>query len=271
MTFPDQYNAPPSSTSQSIMSTVAPLPAHQKFVWPHGKKCAVSLSFDDARVSQVDAGLPILRRHGVRATFYVIMGNVEQRLAGWRAAVAAGHEIGNHTVTHPCSGNFIFSRATALENRTLADMERDLDEATAKIQDQLGVTPTTFAYPCGQTWVGRGEELQSYVPLVARKFAVGRGFKQESDNDPAFCDLAQVAGTDFDRQSFEQLSTLVINAAEHGRWLVLAGHDVGTEGNQSVAKNVLDEFCRYCLDPANGVWIDTVATVGAYVRKVREG
>ncbi|MCC7192818.1 MAG: polysaccharide deacetylase family protein [Phycisphaeraceae bacterium] len=253
------------------MSTVAPLPSHQKFTWPNGKRCAVSLSFDDARVSQVDTGLPILRCHGVRATFYVIMSNVEQRLAGWRAAVDAGHEIGNHTVTHPCSGNFIFSRATALENRTLADMERDLDDATSQIQARLSVTPTTFAYPCGQTWVGRGEELQSYVPLVARKFAVGRGFKQESDNDPAFCDLAQVAGTDFDRQPFEQLSALVLKAAEHGRWLVLAGHDVGTEGKQSVAKNVLDEFCRYCLDPANGVWIDTVATVGAYVRKIREG
>ena len=40
--------------------------------WPEGKKTALSLTFDDARLSQVDQGLPLLDAYGVKATFYVL-------------------------------------------------------------------------------------------------------------------------------------------------------------------------------------------------------
>ena len=139
------------------------------------------------------------------------------------------------------------------------------------IRATLGVKPVSFAYPCGQTFVGRGEQLQSYIPLVAKRFAVGRGFNQESDNDPAYCDLAHVAGIDFDGKPFDVLKGLIDSACSEGSWLVLAGHDVLRGGRQAVDAGVLDELCRYCLDPATGVWIDTIAAVGAYVRRVRGG
>ena len=41
------------------------------FGWPEGKKMALSLSFDDARFSQVDKGIPLLNSYGVTGTFYV--------------------------------------------------------------------------------------------------------------------------------------------------------------------------------------------------------
>ena len=44
--------------------------ATQAFAWPHGRACALSLTFDDARASQLAVGLPILRAHGVRASFF---------------------------------------------------------------------------------------------------------------------------------------------------------------------------------------------------------
>src|SRR5690349_20329548 len=89
------------------------------FAWPDGKRAAVSLSFDDARPTQVDAGLPILDRYGVKATFYLSPPNVAQRQEAWRNAAAHGHEMGNHTLTHPCTGNFPWSRTNALEDKTL--------------------------------------------------------------------------------------------------------------------------------------------------------
>src|SRR3712207_2828818 len=72
--------------------------AEHPFPWPAGKKAAVSLSFDDARLSQIDTGMALFARYGVQATWYVSLPNVEQRLSGWRDAVAEGHEIGNHTL-----------------------------------------------------------------------------------------------------------------------------------------------------------------------------
>jgi len=41
------------------------------FRWPNSKRVAVSLSFDDARASQMDAGLPLFDRYHAKVTFYV--------------------------------------------------------------------------------------------------------------------------------------------------------------------------------------------------------
>jgi peptidoglycan/xylan/chitin deacetylase (PgdA/CDA1 family) len=239
------------------------------FRWPEGKRAAISLSFDDARLSQVDRGLSILDACGVKATFYVVPDRVEQRLSGWKKAVANGHEIGNHTLSHPCTGNFPWSREKALEKYCLEDAERELDEASAAIERLLGVRPTTFAYPCGQKFVGRGLSVKSYVPLVAKRFIVGRGAFDEVANDPAFCDLAQVMGMDLDELDFERVRRLVDKAIADGRWLVLFGHEIGEPGRQTTIASTLEALCRYAQDPANGLWIDTVAAVGQYILEQR--
>ncbi len=244
-------------------------PASAPLAWPEGKRAAVSLTFDDARPSQVDRGLGILDACGVRATFYVSPGAVEQRLDGWRRAVAAGHEIGNHTLSHPCSGNFAFSRANALEDYTLERMERELVDSSAAIEHLLGVVPTTFAYPCGQSFVGRGQDVRSYVPLVARHFLVGRGAFNESHNDPAFCDLALVFGMNGDGERFETLKALVDRAAAEGGWLILFGHDIGHAGQQTTRADVLERLCRHCTREGSGIWIDTVAAVGQHIARAR--
>ena len=243
--------------------------AFTRFPWPNGRRAAVSLTFDDARLSQVDRGLGILDAHGAKATFYVSPGNMPLRLGGWRKAVANGHEIGNHTLSHPCSGNFLFARHNALEDYTLERIETEILNANAEVDRLLGVVPRTFAYPCGHSFVGRGESVRSYVPLVARHFAVGRGAFSETHNDPAFCDLAQVTGLDGDGKSFEQLKAMVDRAVADGGWLVLFGHEVGDGGNQTTRADALDALCRYCLDPASGIWLDTVAAVGTHVKETR--
>jgi peptidoglycan/xylan/chitin deacetylase (PgdA/CDA1 family) len=240
----------------------------KNFRWPKGKRAAISLTFDDARVSQLDRGLTILDAYGVKATFYVIPRNVQERVADWKKAAANGHEIGNHLSKHPCTGNFSWSREKALENYTLEQMGHELDEASAAIEELLGVRPATFAYPCGQKFVGRDLETKSYVPLVAERFAVGRGAFDEVANDPAFCDLAQATGIDLDGLDFEQAKQLVDQAVAEGRWLIFFGHDVGERGRQTTIAATLEALCQYAQDPANGLWIDTVAAIGKYIRAI---
>lgn len=240
-----------------------------RFPWPDGKRCAVSLSFDDARPSQVDVGVPLLNEYGVPATFYVSPSRVPERLDAWKAAVAAGHEIGNHSMRHPCTGNFPWSRQKALEDYTLTQMAAELDQAGAEIQRLLRVRAATFAYPCGQKFVGRGERVRSYVPLVAERFTAGRGWRDETANDPAFCDPAQLLAVELDGLTFDQLKTLVETAAEQGAWLVLAGHEIGEKGRQTTRADTLRAFCEYAVDPQNGLWVDTVANVARYIAEHR--
>lgn len=240
------------------------------FPWPEGKRCAISLTFDDARPSQIDTGIPLFNRYGVKATFYISPGNLEKRLEGWKGAAAAGHEIGNHTQTHPCSGNFAFARDNALEEYTLDRMAEEMDGANRFIFDKLQVRAVSFAYPCGQKFVGRGEKLLSYVPLVARKFLTGRGWLDEDANDPWFCDFAQLMGMESDGKTFDELKKRAVKAAESGSWLVLAGHEIGTGGNQTTLVDSLEKLCQFAQDPANGIWMDTVAAVAEYIQKTRD-
>ena len=239
------------------------------FTWPNAKRVAVSLSFDDARASQVDGGTALLDRYGVKATFYVVPSAVEKKLDGWKRAAASGHEIGNHSLNHPCSGNFLWSRGKALEDYTLDQMRRELIDANRRLTELLDVTPESFAYPCGQTFVGRGVGTQSYVPVTASLFVTSRGWLDEAPNDPSYVDFAQLTGIESDGKDFEQIQGVVEAARQTGSWVVLAGHEMGKDGPQTTRLAMLERLCAYANDPSNGVWMAPVGTVARYVRAQR--
>lgn len=240
------------------------------FHWPDGKIMALSLTFDDARISQVEKGIPLLNKYRVRGTFYVSPGPMLERMEEWKHAVDTGHDIGNHTLVHPCSGNFSWARDKALEDYSLEKMARELDSASVLINSVLGIWPTAFAYTCGQTFVGRGVDTRSYVPLVAERFETGRNWLNEGPNDPVFCDLYRLNGTELDGKSFQEVLQLINAAREQGAWLILAGHEMDAGGSQTSLLPTIDSICRYASDPANGIWIDHVSHIGKYVRGMRE-
>lgn len=241
----------------------------EDFRWPEGKRAAISLTFDDARHSQVTQGLPILDEYGTKATFYVSIRNLEGQLDAWKRAAINGHEIGNHTLTHPCSGNFPFIGDRALEDYTLDKMRHELVEANNIIESRLGVRPVSFAYPCGQKFVGRGQNLKSYVPLVAEEFLTGRGWMDEWANDPAFCDMANLMAMELDGKDFEQVKQLIDRTLTNSGWLIFCGHEIGEKGRQTTYSSTLKALCEYAQDPANGLWLDTVQAVANYIRKQR--
>ncbi|AEL24251.1 polysaccharide deacetylase family protein [Cyclobacterium marinum] len=240
------------------------------FPWPEGKKMAISLSFDDARASNPDPGATLLNEYGVKATFYVVPASMERNIEGWKMVVETGHEIGNHTLNHPCTGNFGWSRSEALEDYTLNRMRKELMDTNDEVERLLGVRPEVFAYPCGLSFVGKGEETQSYVPLISEMFLSGRGWKDEAPVDPYYADMAQLTGMEMDNMTFEEILPLIEAARKDRKWLVLAGHENGTEGNQTTYLSMLRKLCEYANDPANGVWIAPVGTVAKYVNEKRE-
>jgi len=236
-----------------------------EFRWPGGKRAAVSLSFDDARVSQADNGLAILDEYGIKATFYAGVEAAARRLAAWRRALRDGHEIGNHTLSHFCSGNFAFSRGLSLEELTLDRIEADIEEADRRIEELFGVRTQTFAYPCGQTYVGRGAETASYVPVVARRFLAGRGYRNESHNAPRRGDLAQLCAFPLDTDPCERFIDLIERAEQDGGYIVFCGHEVGTQGFQNIEERKLRTLCAYLAERREWLWTDTICSVAAHI------
>jgi O-antigen biosynthesis protein len=114
----------------------------------------VLVTFDDGLRDFLTGAMPILERHGVPATLYVVAGLIGQTsrwLAplgeGGRAMLTeaelrdlahAGVEIGAHTMTHPQLD--LLAEATA--RREIAGSRRVLEDCT-------GLPVTTFAYPHG--------------------------------------------------------------------------------------------------------------------------
>ena len=242
-------------------------PRKLRFRWPEGRRAALSLTWDDARPSQVEFGVPILNRYGIRGTFYILPRNLGSRVGVWKAAAKRGHEIGNHSLLHPCTGNFVGWQTpeTMLENYTLERMEKELLEANRVLEAKLGVRPTSYAYCCGQSFVGRGRSLRSYVPLVARHFEVGQAGYSETYASPERCDLAQVPSIKLDNKTYEELRATLESAVVDGAWLILYGHEVGDiEARQTTSREALWRLCAH-LRSRPDIWVDSVTSIGRYV------
>lgn len=256
--------------TSSLSAAEAPdrIDAKARSLYPNQARNAVSLSFDDARVSQADVGLPLLARYQVKATFYLLPVFAKERLPQWQAALKSGHEIGNHTLSHLCTGNFQWLRDkdAGLEQADLAFIANDLDQSQAFFEKELGIRPKHFAYPCGQTFVGRGKEVKSYVPLIAERFSTGRTWNDETANLPDYTDFAQLRTLPIDNKSFAEIKAMLEAQRETNKWLILAGHDIGSEGTFTTRTEALEQLIQYLQDPANGYWLAPVGQVAAHLQ-----
>jgi peptidoglycan/xylan/chitin deacetylase (PgdA/CDA1 family) len=109
-----------------------------------GRKDAASrkllaLTYDDGPNDRHTAELlEVLARHGVRATFFMIGNYVNARPAIARAVAQAGHEIGNHTFSHP-----------NLALCSPAKVERELAACETALTDAVGEDSRLFRPPFG--------------------------------------------------------------------------------------------------------------------------
>jgi len=91
---------------------------------PESKQLA--LTFDDGpNDPHTQHLLEVLARHDVKATFFLIGRYVAQRPDIARAIVAAGHEVANHTFTHPS----LLFLSPARVRQELGDCEKALADA----------------------------------------------------------------------------------------------------------------------------------------------
>ena len=72
----------------------------------NGKSCAVVLTYDDGLNIDLTHVIPALDSVRLKGTFYIsdYFDGLKDQIFRWRNAAAEGHELGNHTVWHPCEG-----------------------------------------------------------------------------------------------------------------------------------------------------------------------
>lgn len=219
-----------------------------RFAWPNGARAAVSLTYDDGCDSQLENVAPLLDELGLKATFFLTIENVDARRADWIAVAKSGHEIGDHTMTHPCrlSGYSVEQFA----HEQIAPAERYLDANFG------GPKPRSYAYTCGFEGLGRGEtvaRVRRYVEVLSSTFVAARTVNGPP-NDPQ-----EVMAQRYFLNGFEptydsddpHLALAYVEKAIHrGHWAILVFHEVldtrkaSGDTSKAVHRTILEHISR---------------------------
>jgi cellulose synthase/poly-beta-1,6-N-acetylglucosamine synthase-like glycosyltransferase/peptidoglycan/xylan/chitin deacetylase (PgdA/CDA1 family)/spore germination protein YaaH len=155
----------------------------------------IALTFDDGPDPRwTPAILDILKRENVPATFFIIGKNGQAYPELMRRLVNEGHEIGNHTFTHPNVGE-IPLRVTELElNATQRLIESEIGRSTvlfrppyfgdAEADKPQEVEPAILAQQLGYIMVGVRIDPDDWQLPVTADQIVNRTLERASDNNP---------------------------------------------------------------------------------------
>lgn len=213
----------------------------------HDREAAISYTLDDGWEDAATLGAPMLNRHNIKATFFLVPGRIPDAdnhdakddygrvsWASWKKVADAGHEIASHTLHHPA-----LSKA---DDKTL---ETEVNSAYDLLLEKFGTVPYSFAYP----YNGRDERIRKVVyakHAVAREFETGYG-------GPAF--------------TTQKANALADQALMQKKWMVPMIHAIEKGYAAFTSADVLEEHFKYVATLKDRIWIDTFGNIGRYVKE----
>jgi peptidoglycan/xylan/chitin deacetylase (PgdA/CDA1 family) len=217
----------------------------------------VSLTFDDGYYSAYNKAIPILDAAGLKSTFYTITTLVGDTADGYvtqsqlQTLYKNGHEIGNHTRTHPALSTV---SQTQLTSET-SGAEQDLTN--------WGYKPTTFAYP----YDDYGGSSSSAVVAAVKASGV-RGARDSDyggyNNATSFPLLLDSMPSEYDlgTDNVATVTGWIQQAVANKMWVIILWHRVdetdpntGAPNATSVPSSVIQGVVNYIV--ANGIHVVT--------------
>jgi peptidoglycan/xylan/chitin deacetylase (PgdA/CDA1 family) len=156
----------------------------------------LAITFDDGLASVARNAAPILKEMGIPWTLFVVTdwadgehGWDADAMLGWgeiEQLASAGVTIGSHSVTHPDFGRI-----------NTGQVEQELNESRLTMASRIGITPTSFAIPLGQSknWTDEADlaaRRAGYLTIYAQSEdhrhpgTVGRTFVTRFDRGGIF-------------------------------------------------------------------------------------
>jgi peptidoglycan/xylan/chitin deacetylase (PgdA/CDA1 family) len=135
---------------------------------------SVAITFDDGPSESTPALLDTLKQYGASATFFQCGANIRRLPGIAREVQSAGHELGNHSDSHPLC---CF--------RPAAFIQDDFARAQQTFQDTLSLTPSLMRAPFGVRWFGYRAMQQKLGLLGVMWTVIGLDWKLPAQ---AVCD-----------------------------------------------------------------------------------
>ena len=212
--------------------------------WQGNRAGAFALTFDDGQREQAGLAGPMLDALGLKATIVINPGKTASKEDGfygtwdqWRALSKNGHEIGNHSMTHPN-----FAKIEAAVEATVLDQE--IIAAKALIEKEIGQPCYTFCYP----------------------------FNQESEVSRAMVQRTHVVWTDRTRKAYggpqfttEKANAWVDEAITKKSLIIAMIHGVDTGYLPFAGRKILQDHLTYLASKSDQVWIAPLGTIGRYI------
>ena len=164
----------------------------------------IYLTFDDGPSKVVtEKILDILDKHNVKATFFEIGEKIKATPELSKMCVDRGHEVGNHSMTHPKLPKL----------GSLAKIQLEIEENQDLIGEVTGIRPTAFRAP--------------FLKFDERVWSVLDQNSLKAYNASAYCDFKK-------KSSIEQHPVLAANMVKAGTIILI--HE------RTSALNFLNEF-----------------------------
>jgi peptidoglycan-N-acetylglucosamine deacetylase len=215
----------------SLLLICIPAIVSAQFKWPNGAKAAICLTYDDALDGQLDYAIPQLDSAGLKGTFFLTGSSscLYRRMNEWRKAALNGHELGNHTLFHPClqtsadGTKFEWVKPEYdLGNYNLAQLLRELKTENTLLKAIDGQEIRTYGYTCSDYTVGGILFIDSLKSIFYA--ARGDGNIPESMKDYNVYKTPSWGVID---NSADELIAYINNARDKGTIAIFMFHSVG--------------------------------------------
>lgn len=233
--------------------------------WPKGKKAVIVLTYDDALASQLNIAIPQLDSANLKGTFFLKEPVSEKDIDRWRAASRRGHELGNHTVYHPClSSSIPADPRYQSENYSVEDILREIGVMNKFLYAIDGKASHTYAYPCGETSVGGESYVDDLKSSGLIKYARAIG------SSPVITDFKDLDPLEVpcliynSASSAEDLIDFVKEVQQSGGMGVLTFHGVGGDYLE-VSSGEHRKLLQYLKMHNAEIWVATFEEAMSYV------
>ena len=251
---PSGLPIPPGSGGASRPSGT---PGHLTVLDWAGFKSAVSFTFDDSQPSHIEHYAE-LQAVGVPMTFYINAGHNSAASfdATWTQAAKDGHELGNHTAHH-CHADLTGCGVGA----ALADPAAEIDANTAYITHHYPQSAVwTMASPYGDTGWSLPAQASHFINRGVGNGTIAPNGTADPFNLPVHMALTGETASRF--------NAVTDAARAAGHWLIFVIHTISPTTVTWYNPVGIAEVTGGMRHPRSlgDVWIDTVASVGAYWR-----
>jgi len=236
----------------------------------HNKKAAVVLTYDDALSQHLDNAIPVLDSLGLKATFYLTASypGCTERMADWKRAAAKGHELGNHTLFHPCAGGpgrDWVKGDQDMNGYSVPRMVKEIRMTNTFLGALDGKKKRTFAFPCADTKI----HDTAYIDGLKNDFIAARNVKAEMQAINKI-DLYNVSCFMISGQSGDEMIAMVKQAMADHSLIVFLFHGVDGGNSLNVSLPAHRQLLHFLKQNQKDIWVAPMLDVAEYVKKYQK-